>query len=92
VDLAGPRHRARLSFARTAHVDDLQTGFETAQLGQLLDGEAGARLDQVGPAGEQLGGFGQLPDHAVVPDSAEANLRLGSQRRIADQDDIAIGL
>src|SRR5207302_6086565 len=61
------------------------------QLGELLDREPRARLDDVASSGEDPSGLVELPGDPVVPDPPESNLGFERDRRVSHENDLTVG-
>ena len=82
--------RAVRGLAGVADVDELQVGRVAARLRELLDGEAGPRLEAVGTCLGGRGGVGEVPADPVEADAAQPELRLGGRGRVPDQHDLPV--
>src|SRR5262249_57205072 len=72
----------------SAHVEELQVRFQAAKLSKLANGQPRAGPHQIGTAGEQGGGVGELAGHPVQADPAETELGLRSEGGNGDPDDV----
>ena len=90
-DLTCTGQRAFRGLRRAAHVHQLESGFEPAQLGELLDRQAGALVNQVGTTAERPRRVVELPDDPVIPDACQADLGFDGGRRVTHEHDLAVG-
>ena len=90
-DLSSTGQGSRRRLAGAANVDELKRRLQPTQLGELLDREPRARLDDVASSGEDPSGLVELPGDPVVPDPPESNLGFERDRRVSHENDLTVG-